>query len=173
MFSGIVVLVAYIAVIVVMVMGVWRLYQKAGQPGWKCLIPFYNDYTLATIATSDRRIAIASVASSAGCVLFMLAGMIFGGMGIINAASSVSRGYASSYGTSAIGMGFGADFFFALAILAALCKAVVTIIVALKLAYAFDEGFATGVLLVIASPLVLPLMGFVSSIEYYGPDGEA
>lgn len=27
----------------------WKIYQKANEPGWKCLIPYYNNYTLFQI----------------------------------------------------------------------------------------------------------------------------
>ena len=28
------------------VVGVWKVFKKMGEPGWKSLIPFYNDYIL-------------------------------------------------------------------------------------------------------------------------------
>lgn len=28
------------------IIGMWKLYEKAGQPGWKAIIPFYNTWTL-------------------------------------------------------------------------------------------------------------------------------
>lgn len=27
----------------------WRVYEKAGQPGWACIIPFYNVYIMTKI----------------------------------------------------------------------------------------------------------------------------
>ncbi len=36
----------YLALIVVMIIAQWRIYEKAGQPGWAVLIPFYNIYVL-------------------------------------------------------------------------------------------------------------------------------
>jgi hypothetical protein len=30
------------AITVVGVLGMWRVYEKAGQPGWACLVPIYN-----------------------------------------------------------------------------------------------------------------------------------
>ncbi len=32
----------YVAVIVVMIAGMWKAFEKAGKPGWGVLIPFYN-----------------------------------------------------------------------------------------------------------------------------------
>ena len=36
----------YIAIIVVMIIAEWKIYEKGGQPGWAVLIPFYNIYVL-------------------------------------------------------------------------------------------------------------------------------
>lgn len=38
------------AVLVVMIIGFWRVFAKAGRPGWACLIPIYNAYILLKIA---------------------------------------------------------------------------------------------------------------------------
>ena len=40
----------YLAVVVLMIAGMWRVFTKAGQPGWGCLIPIYNQYLLCVIA---------------------------------------------------------------------------------------------------------------------------
>jgi hypothetical protein len=40
----------YIAIYVVEVIGMWRAFEKAGQPGWAAIIPFYNFYILCKIA---------------------------------------------------------------------------------------------------------------------------
>ncbi len=38
------------AVSVVFIAGTWKMFTKAGQPGWASLIPFYNLYVLLQIA---------------------------------------------------------------------------------------------------------------------------
>jgi len=43
-------LVIYLAIIVVVIAGMWKMFVKAGQPGWGCIIPFYNLYLLCKIA---------------------------------------------------------------------------------------------------------------------------
>jgi hypothetical protein len=49
--GGIAVLVViYLAVIVVYVAGLWKVYAKAGKPGWAALIPIYNVIVLLQIA---------------------------------------------------------------------------------------------------------------------------
>lgn len=43
----IVILLVVLAVAVVLLIGKWKFYTKAGQAGWKAIIPFYSDYVLA------------------------------------------------------------------------------------------------------------------------------
>ncbi len=38
-----------IAVYVLYVVGLWKVFKKAGEDGWKALIPFYNTYVLTKI----------------------------------------------------------------------------------------------------------------------------
>jgi hypothetical protein len=33
---------AYLALVIVIVAGMWKTFEKAGQPGWACIIPVYN-----------------------------------------------------------------------------------------------------------------------------------
>jgi hypothetical protein len=39
-----------LAIIIVIVAGVWKVFTKAGEPGWACLIPFYNIIVMLKIA---------------------------------------------------------------------------------------------------------------------------
>jgi hypothetical protein len=48
-FSG-VWLLFWLAFAVLFIAAMWRLYSKAGQPGWAAIVPFYNIYVLLQIA---------------------------------------------------------------------------------------------------------------------------
>ena len=38
-----------IALVVLVIVALWKIFEKAGEPGWKALIPFYNiNLTLST-----------------------------------------------------------------------------------------------------------------------------
>ena len=50
LFMGWTAMVVYFGVIIVTIMGMWRVFEKAGHPGWACIIPFYNIYILLKIA---------------------------------------------------------------------------------------------------------------------------
>ncbi len=47
-FSGIGVLI-YIAIIFVLIAAQWKVFEKAGKPGWACLIPIYSTIVLLEI----------------------------------------------------------------------------------------------------------------------------
>jgi hypothetical protein len=40
----------YIAVILLLIAAMWKVFSKAGQPGWAVLIPIYNLYVLCKVA---------------------------------------------------------------------------------------------------------------------------
>jgi hypothetical protein len=39
-----------LAVAVLMIVAMWKVFVKAGQPGWAAIVPFYNTYILLKIA---------------------------------------------------------------------------------------------------------------------------
>lgn len=45
-----VVLLILLAIGLFYLIATWKVYSKAGQPGWGCIIPFYNIYLLCKIA---------------------------------------------------------------------------------------------------------------------------
>jgi hypothetical protein len=47
---GAIFLLIWLAIVVVVIAGMWKVFTKAGQPGWGVLIPIYNCYLLTQIA---------------------------------------------------------------------------------------------------------------------------
>ena len=45
---------ALIGVAAMDIWGRWKIFKKAGEPGWKAMIPFYSEYTLFHIAWADK-----------------------------------------------------------------------------------------------------------------------
>ena len=43
-------IVVWLALVVIMIAAEWKIFTKAGEAGWKSLVPFYNVYTLFRIA---------------------------------------------------------------------------------------------------------------------------
>ena len=46
---GVIMLIVCLAIAVVFIIGMWKVFVKAGQPGWACIIPFYNLYVMLQI----------------------------------------------------------------------------------------------------------------------------
>lgn len=47
--SGTMMLVIF-AVIILMIAAMWKVYERAGEPGWAVLVPIYNIYVLCKVA---------------------------------------------------------------------------------------------------------------------------
>ncbi|TRX72443.1 DUF5684 domain-containing protein [Carboxylicivirga sp. M1479] len=45
LFGGI----AYMAIIVLVIAALWKVFEKAGKPGWACIVPIYNIIVLLEI----------------------------------------------------------------------------------------------------------------------------
>ncbi len=43
-------LLIYLVIIIVVIAGFWKMFTKAGQPGWAAIIPIYNSYIMCKIA---------------------------------------------------------------------------------------------------------------------------
>jgi len=48
-FGGIMMLIC-LAIGVVCIIGMWKMFEKCGQPGWAAIVPFYNIYILLKVA---------------------------------------------------------------------------------------------------------------------------
>lgn len=59
-FLGIV-LVITIVLAVITIIANWKLFEKAGEPGWSAIIPFYSNYQMAKIATGNDKLSWAFV----------------------------------------------------------------------------------------------------------------
>jgi Family of unknown function (DUF5684) len=46
---GIVFIVIILAVVIFLIAAMWKIYEKAGQPGWAAIVPFYNLYVMLKI----------------------------------------------------------------------------------------------------------------------------
>lgn len=50
--------IAVLLVSIPMIINMWVLFQKAGRPGWKAIIPFYNYYVMGEIADNTKMAVI-------------------------------------------------------------------------------------------------------------------
>ncbi len=45
-----VIVLVYLAIVVLVIAGFWKVFTKAGRPGWAAIVPIYNIYILLKIA---------------------------------------------------------------------------------------------------------------------------
>lgn len=83
-----------LAIMVVTLVGMWKVYAKAGKPGWGAIIPFYNMYCLFDMAFGNGWLFLLSFVP---CV-----NVIFGIMLNFKLAKAFGKG---------VGFGFGLLFF--------------------------------------------------------------
>ncbi len=83
-----------IAAIVLTIIALWKIFEKAGKPGWHAIIPFLNIYDLFQISWK-RKMGVATIVLEACGIGAMLLGMFI---------------LAMSYGSSYMGYMFGLDY---------------------------------------------------------------
>lgn len=65
-----------VAVGVVYLVALWKLFEKAGEPGWKALIPYYNFFEMTRLATGKYTLAIVYLLLCVPYMIFYFIGVI-------------------------------------------------------------------------------------------------
>ncbi|MHA1941311.1 MAG: DUF5684 domain-containing protein [Candidatus Hodarchaeales archaeon] len=82
--GGIVALILPLAIMIAMIVAMWKVFTKAGQPGWAILIPIYNLYVLLKIAGKPGWWLI--------LLLIPIVGLIVGIIALAGLASNFGKG---------------------------------------------------------------------------------
>lgn len=118
----------------------WRIFTKAGEAGWKSLIPFYGDYISYRIAWQTSYFWIA-------LILSLIISII----------------------TQIIGPDGGNFLTTALLFLLRLGSLIVSVMYSVKLSRAFGHGIGFAIGLIFLQPIFMLVLGF-SGDRYYGAD---
>ena len=127
---------------VLSVLAYWRIFQKAGQPGWKSIIPYYHTYVDFLISWKG------------------IFGLIYVVADVLNTVLSASGGDEGPSGVAA-----------ALAGLCGIVTLVLHIVESYKLSRSFGRGIGFCIGLIIFEPIFKLILGFGAS-QYIGPGGE-
>ena len=136
------------AILIIELIAAWKMFTKAGRPGWAAIIPFYNVWVWGKLAFKDNWKTI-------GLLVSMICYSVFSAL-------------ASSEMASADG-GVGAMSL--LMSLFALVFLVFDILLMISTAKAFGKGTGFAVGLIFLSCIFLPILAFSKDIRYIGPDG--
>lgn len=69
-----------LAVIVFVVVCEWRVLSKAGESGWKCLIPVLSPWTLACVATESSVVRVGTLVANAAAIVGSLLAVVATGI---------------------------------------------------------------------------------------------
>ena len=118
----------------------WRIFTKAGEAGWKSIIPVYGDYVSYRIAWQPAYFWLVFI------------------LGII---SSVASGMADPNGTNVT--------ILLIVSLIRIVLAIISILYSVKLARAFGKGIGFAIGLIFLQPIFMLILGF-GDCDYYGAD---
>lgn len=141
-----------IAIIVISYIGMWKCFEKAGEKGWKAIIPFYNYAILYKISGMSPYWAILNLSTWICELVRDLYGNYAG----------VAMSYSSHLSVSLILylVAFGLSIF----------ELVISILMIINFCHSFNKGggYIAGMFFV--SPIFYMIIGF-GDAEYIGPKG--
>ncbi len=158
-----------IVVFVLIIVASWLLYNKAGEPGWAAIIPFYSSYVRFKIAGKKKLYwgYLASVIAVIVGYIILIYEVIAIGFSAFSAPYSY---YDSTYGYSSVIMDHIGMIIVALILLfvGGIATLVFAILMNIGLAHAFGQGagFACG--LIFLNVIFLCIMAFNRNIVYVG-----
>ncbi len=152
---GIAFLVALVMLVINFV-SMWKLFEKAGEDGWKAIIPIYNTIIMSKIATGNYKLGIASLCTSAAYSLCM---------GVANTINAIAT---------------SGDGSLAILSLISLPLSLVSMVLSIGMAvltgyfrYIFTESYGKEtvwcVLSIFFGPIIYIVMAFDGKTSYVGP----
>lgn len=174
----VVLLLGFLVTVVVPVVANALVLRKADESWWKALIPFFGDWTMASVATTSTKLCVAVVALPLAVGVLATIGTIVGGQSLSAAFAPTDYSYYGSGTSVSPGIfdiissgGVVVDTTLALCIVCLCLKYLVDCVVFYQLAIAFDENSGLGAVCV-----MFPLMGKLiialdPEIAYGGPVG--
>lgn len=152
---GIVMLVA-LAFGIVSIIAYWKLFEKAGEPGWKAIIPYYNTFKLAQIATGSNLV---------GWILIGLSAVYL----VLTVVMQVAMAFFDSDDSAFMLIMI---LFYLLAMMFSLGVAGLSGYTHFMLGKSFGKPTVWNVLMIFFSPFLIIAMGFDKNLTYIGPKGE-
>ena len=153
-------MVVYFGMLAFIIASIWKLFTKAGEAGWKSLIPVYNTYIMYKISGKKNLfwiqlgLGIAIIILSIVFIVSMIfsLAMLFGGSGL-----------ESSYVVFWVSL--------VLLLVASIASFVVQCFFSVGLAKSFGQETLFAVGLIFLSPIFIAILAFSKNIQYVGPGG--
>lgn len=146
-----------VVMLVIYFIALWKLFVKAGEEGWKSLIPIYNTLVMSKIATGNFKLGAASLCMSLGYSFFM---------GIANTLNMIATsGNNSSLAALSI-------ISLPMSLLAIVCSIAMAVIGG-YFSYIFTESYGKETIWCVLSifffPIIMLILAFDKNTHYVGP----
>ena len=161
-----------LAIITVMIVATWKLYKKAGEPGWAAIVPFYNSYIMYKIS-GKKNLFWGSLVCGIGAVIsyaVMLIEAYEPDPYYYRARYRGGQFYSYSYGDPDINVAL-IGVCAVLLLVFAIVSLVLRILMCIGLSKSFGQGggFACG--LIFLNIIFICILGFSKEFVYIGPNG--
>lgn len=137
---------------VLVIIARWKIFTKAGEAGWKSIIPIYSDYVQWRISWKKTNL-----------FWVMLALIIVGSI-----VMAMSGSYSVTAGGDIIASGGGNPILGGIGAIVILAACILGLVATYKTMQAFGHGLGWLILYIIFPNIMLLVLGFGSSY-YYGP----
>ena len=145
---------------IILIVAMWMIFTKAGEKGWKSLIPVLNIYTLYKICWKKSAFWIVAILTALEIAFVGFA--LLSGILSMFIALVTEGGDLSGLGASILLLAFAG--------INALAIAIIRLVLKFKEAKAFGKGTGFGLGLVFLEPIFALLLAFGGS-KYIGPNG--
>lgn len=61
-----------LAILIITIIGMWKVFEKAGREGWKAIIPFYNMYVLTEISGQNGWLFLLCLIPGVGALIWSI-----------------------------------------------------------------------------------------------------
>lgn len=149
---SLVMMLLYLGVFVFSIVIMWKMYSKAGEAGWKCLIPFYSSYILCKIARKTKMFILILISA---LVAVISCATLFGGMFemiLSGGESGISSFFVSMF----------------VVFIAAIVSGIAQCIVYYNVGKCFGMGSLFNVLMIFFTPICIAIIAFNRNIQYVG-----
>ena len=137
---------------VLVIIARWKIFTKAGEAGWKSIIPIYSDYVQWRISWKKTGL------------FWVMLGLIVAGSLIM----ALSGSYYVTAGGDIVASGSGNAILGIIGGIVILAACILALVATYKTMQAFGHGFGWLILYIIFPNIMLLVLGFGSSY-YYGP----
>lgn len=150
--GGIVAMILFVLLVlwVLMVVAHWRMFTKAGEKGWKALIPIYSDYTMFKLVWNTKSF------------------WIFTALGIVSSLISSLTNQVVMVNDQLTYVSTGNAFLGIVSFIASTGVLIYMVLAAIKTSLAFGKGMGFAVGLLFLPNIFNLILGF-GSAEYLGP----